>query len=498
VDDEIFKVFLKYEWTVNNPHLFNETDLINKLVAKKLLKYSINILETAQDSIIDTVLANEGLYKYLILSYRKWLSFYQILKKKNEDFLLPKSEIISWEILFRAHLEDFSGINTLLQEVYNLTLLSNTPKRAIRYLEKIKFSINQSKDLVNKDNFKKTIDFKIIQILYRLWYFDEIPLYSIEHLNDPIIFLFYISSLSLIGKANESIELCNEFIQNGKGLYLLAAYIIRLTSYRASNRYSECENEWKFLYDLKIFIGSPFEGLFYLASDFALISDHQNRLMLLKQSINIFEKESNTLNEISARNAYAQHLGYDGNLAEAEKQLHIAIVKAKKIFIRHYAIENNLSVLDIQKGITSKDIVDKLQEIATICENKIDRFIIWVNIFVAQSICKLNSDAEFTLRVIEQKIFDNEIQDFELKKIAFFNASIHYKKLMLRDISELYVKKYRAIPILMYHDYWNSKINDDQHSGEDDFRLSMDFYPVYITYWHFDFDTALNNSQLTI
>lgn len=492
VDREILNIFMLANY--NTYALSTATTIKEKielLVEKKLLKENFSNVNTAQDSIIDKLTSNQIYRKYLLISYKAWLSFYQKLGNSSVDFLLPESEILSWQILFKAFLEDLSGMNELLDNVYKMSLLSIAPKRAIRYLEKIKSILSRTSE--NKRRYYRDIDFKIVQILYRFRYFEEIPSYTTAHLDNHSLFLLHISSLAMIGRAEEAIGLANEYINTHGKDFALDVLIVRITAYRASNRYEECEAEWINAYNTGVFNGTQYEAIFLRCADFSLMSDYHTRMECLNKATEIFAKNSDVLNEISARIALSLQYGYDGEFDKAVEELNIANSKSKIMFTKHYVIENNYSVIDLQKGEANNDLINKLQQASITCETAIDRFIILNNLFIAQSMQGV-PESEQTLRILEQKIYKNEIADYDLKRIAFFNAHIHYLKVKNYDLCNYYLSSAKSLPVLSDNDFWDYKLHGKRNSDYDDFRYSIDYYPVYITFWHFDFDMLRESS----
>ncbi|MXV14000.1 hypothetical protein [Hufsiella ginkgonis] len=463
-------------------------EMISNLVYKKLLVEDDITIATAQDSVIEKALESISLKKYFFLSYKSWLGFYQKVDNSGNDANLPKSEVLSWQILFKALLNDLTGIVELLNEIHKLSLLSITPRRAIKYLEKVKEVIGKNFHATNQQTLTERINHKITQILYRLWLFEDIPKYTSAHLDNLSMFLYHTSSLAVIGRSDEAIALCTTRLGETDRQEAGGILLVRIAAYRSSNRYDECEEEWLRLYNEGVYDGTKYEGIFLQCSDIALLSHHELRLSCLQKAIEIFRQEENSLNEISARVAYSQQLGYDGNLEEAEAHLAIAREKSQLHFAGLYCISNNLCVLKLQKKESSREIIEKLRIALRSCEAALDRFILLNNLLVAQSMMGFTGDAEATLKVIDQQISRNEVADFDLQRIALFNASVHYNRNNSPDWGEYYLSEARKLPLLCDFRYWNYKLYGQKEDNWNEFRFQLDYYPIHLTYWHFDFD----------
>lgn len=477
-------------------NLFSIEHALERLVQYDLLKYSATEVMAAQDSVVDAVLTDVRHTKYLLISYRTWLSFYQSLKLENDDLYISKSEILSWEVYFRALLTDLSGISHLLDEIYNLTLLSAAPKRAIRYLEGLKQNIARQPSLGYGSEVCKLIDFGIMRTLYRLHMFEEIPKYSSQYLSDPAALIFHASSLALTGGSDVAIDICNKALRDINEKNMFELLIIRIVAYRASNQYKNCESEWMRLHALGVFANTKYEAIFLRCSDLALLSETNERIRHLTVSIDMFRKNGDCLQEVSARNALAQNLAYEGNLDGAEQQLKMAEEGASKIYNHYYVIENNVGVLSLQRGRSNNEVTQRLKSAAYTCDTFLDKFIIWNNLLVAYSMGGSSDELEHVLGMVEQELSRHPKMDFDLQRIALFNAHIHYLKAESHDVAAYYLERAKKLPCLADNAYWEAKLfgcYPADPSG--DFRLALDYYPVYISNWHFDFDTSPSNSQ---
>jgi tetratricopeptide (TPR) repeat protein len=467
----------------------NTVDLISSLEKKQLIRITRNHIETAQDSVIDEAIQLPQLQKYLLINYRNWLSFYHRLKES--EHLIPVSEIIAMEIFFMAMLEDYSGIGDLLEELYKLALKSIAPKRAISYLELILENLEKKKHVQSR-NLRKRIVTSIVRILYRFWHFEDILKYAEEFVDDAVIFAFYGTSLALTGSQNKAIEICDEALKVGKNQEV--ALLIRIIAYRSSNRYEECEQEWRYHFQKETFNDTPLYQMFLRCADLAILSDPLERFNILSEVVSSYQNDSNPLEEISARNAMASQFGYSGMLDEALAEFGKAKIIADNILSQHYALENNLSVLDIQRGENSELTLRRLESASAICETKLDQFIIWINLQVICSLLGMVSEVEAVIRSIEQRIFNKEIVDFDLIRIAYFNIYVFYEASGNKDLSEYFREKAVELPLLVDHEFWSSKLSGVSIENlNDDFRLDLGYYPVYINYWHFDFDSVLGN-----
>lgn len=476
-------------------NLFSIENALERLVQYDLLKYSATEVMVAQDSVIDAVLSDTRYTKYLLISYRSWLSFYQSIKQGSDDLYISKSEILSWEVYFRAVLTDFSGINQLLDEIYELTLLSSAPKRAIRYLEGLKCNISKQTNLIHSKEVYKLIDFGIMRTLYRLHMFEEIPKYSAQYLSSQAALIFHTSSLALTGHADAAIELCNKEILNANEKVKLEFFLIRIAAYRASNQYKNCEKEWIRLHNLGVFANTKYEAIFLRCSDLALLSNYSERIKHLTTAIDMFKESGDCLQEVSARNALAQHLAYEGDLDGAEYQLKMAEQGASRIYSRYYVIENNMGVLNLQRGNISDKVIQHIKGAAYTCDTFLDKFIIWNNLLVAYSMEGSSNEFEHVLGMVEQELSRNPEMDYDLQRIALFNAHVHYLKTKSHDVAVHYLEMAKKLPCLTDHEYWEAKLRGHHADPNSDFRLTLDYYPVYISNWHFDFDISLGSSQ---
>jgi len=476
-------------------NLFSIEHALERLVQYDLLKFSDAKAMVAQDSVIDAVISGMRHTKYLLISYRSWLSLYQSLKLGIDDLFISKSEILSWEVYFRALLSDLSGIKQLLDEIYELTLLSSAPKRAIRYLEGLKCNFSKQTNLDYSKEVYKLIDFGIMRTLYRLNLFEEIPKYSAQYLNDQTALIFHTSSLALTGHSDVAIDMCNNELLGADEEHKLEFLIIRIAAYRASNQYKNCENEWVRLHKLGIFANTKYEAIFLRCSDLALMSKHSERIQHLTTAIDMFKKSGDYLQEISARNALAQHLGYEGDLDGADCQLKIAEQRASEIYNRYYVVENNVGVLNLQRGNVSDKVIQRIKGAAYTCDTFLDKFIIWNNLLVAYSMEGSANELEHVLGMIEQELSRYPEMDYDLQRIALFNAHVHYLKTESHDVAAHYLEMAKQLPCLADHEYWNVKLRGHHADLDSDFRLTLDYYPVYISNWHFDFDISLGSSQ---
>lgn len=493
VDSEIFNSFFKKIKTSRTKEFLflNTSDLIRNLEKKQLIKISKNHFETAQDSVIEESIKLPQLQKYLLINYRNWLSFYQNLKGIEKEQLIPVSEIIAMEIFFMAMLEDYSGIRELLDELYQLALKSIAPKRAISYLELILENLDKKKPAQWK-YLKRVIATAIVRILYRFWHFEEILKYAEEFIDDSFVFAFYGTALALTGAQAKAIEICNKSLQQNEHVEI--ALFIRIIAYRSSNRYEECEREWRYHYENETFKDSPLEQMFMRCSDLAILSNPEERFNILKQVVSNYPNNPNPLEEISARNAMGTQFGYSGMLDEAREEFRKAKIQADNILSRHYALENNLSVLDVHRGEITELTIERLEAAAAICETKLDQFIVWINIMVIYSSLRTVAEIEAVIRSIEQRIFNKEVDDYDLIRIAYFNISVYYNSTDEKDLCEYFRTKAIELPLLVDHQFWNAKLKGIEVGNDlDDFRLKLDYYPVYINYWHFDFDSVLGN-----
>lgn len=466
-------------------------EILTRLKDKDLITISTHFIQVYHDSVIEEFQSAFLMKKYLLVSYQNWQLFYKELKRKSNYNFISKSEIVSWEIYFKIVLKDIGGLNNLLEEIYDMALYSSSPRRAIRHLQNIKHLFVDHSVL---DEVKIHIDLKIIQIFYRLNCFEEVIEISSQYVSEPLILLFHASSLALIGKAKKAIKICTNLIDDDEcSDYTLVAYIIRIAAYRSSNKYEECEQEWLRLYKLNIFKNRKIEALFYQSSDLALMNNNELRIKYLKKAIDLFQNTNQLLSEVWTRNALVQHLGYDGKLKIAEEELLKCEGKLSSIMPNNYVIVNNQCVLSMQKGLCDSSTVNRLENAGGRCDTILDKFIIWNNLLVANSMIQNIDQTEEIIRVIEQITYNKEVEDYDLQRIALFNIYIHYQKYNDAN-AKSYLQAAQNLPILGDKEFWYRKLYD-QNDKSDDFRLTLDYYPVYISSWSFNFDNLLMNSE---
>ncbi len=492
---------------LRNPHAFDasttfstncvmsiETQL-EVLEQKKLVLVNDGQVKILQDSIIDITLANRAFSKFLLVSYKSWLLFYKYIKDGGSDFFLSHSEILSWEIYFKAMLADVSGVGELLDEMYDLTLLSAAPRRALQYLTNLKNKIEKQVDCQKFVLAVKQIDRGIVRVLYRLGHFEEVLPLTERHMDDPLLKLFHASSLAVTGKSAEALVLCEAMLDDESKCIREGTLLIKMAALRASNKYEECKTMWQELHRDNIFVGSIMEGMFLRSADLALLGEFDQRITHLTNAAKIFEKNKETLQAFWTRNAMVQHLSYAGHLDAAKDQLDRASREATRLFSSHYVIENNYAVLELQHGRAGQAEILQLQKAAYLCDTSLDRFIIWSNLFIAQSMHGDLSGVARTLSMLEQAMQNDGIEDYDLQRIVLFNAAVHYLKCGEQDVANHYFSQAKELPLICDEVYWNAKLNCIEKDVAEDFRFSLDYYPVHISSWHFDFDIVLGNSQ---
>ena len=196
----------------------------------------------------------------------------------------------------------------------------------------------------------------------------------------------------------------------------------------------------------------------------------------MKKSIELCELEGLRSDEAAARLALAQHLGYSGQLDEAEEQLNILEDLSKEVWIERYSIINNRAIIELLRGSDQAAIVNDLKTALMLATEDGDRLLILANLLGAGQ----TSAAAKLLRLLE------EIPDLadELAKIGHHNLAVYYADEHDIDASE----HHRKIAVAMKNEpdagFWNAALGNLAPSTEGvSLRISKRYYLTFIVHW---------------
>ncbi|WP_281557005.1 hypothetical protein [Thalassomonas sp. RHCl1] len=455
-----------------------------------LLKIALEEICLKHDSALQIIFSNESYFRHLMIANDLWFKFYVSLKAEStQDFLLPLSEILGWELYYRSQLDLVDGLIDTLEKIYTLCLTSRAPRRTIRFAQNLRSRLIASPN--SSEEIIKTIDLYLARIFYRLSMFEEVIEYTKSHLEETEPLLMCSTSTLLSGDSVAASSLLDKYVTtpDEDKIRWLGSQLVRIAILRASNQYDECSELWWELHEKQAFKNSSLEPLFKRSSDMALIGGGERRIQFLSEAISTFQNNNESIQEMGARIALSQHLGYGGLLDKAEEELKKADEIIKGTISNSFILSNNFAVISLYKNKANDQCLAQLEEASEHCNNHLSKLIILNNLLIWHSINE-TFDAKLSIQEsIEEILSKYKDIDYDLTRIAFFNIAMSIEQPKAR---QEYIERARSLPVNADFEYWRVKLYDELPQ-RDDFRYQYKYYPVFISSWSLDFDIALKN-----
>lgn len=440
----------------------------------KLLYIHDGYIELIHDSIYFLIIKNQDFFILLTNAYSLWISYYEKKLLENNNFSNNFDVIILLTHLYTNFEHSYHKILNLLPHIRELTFRSSNPSMIINYLKEFV----QKVKVLNDCSFLKEINIFIFKLCYDLGFFemayDQLKFIDSSNNNAEIYYAMLNNRLMNYEKSLSIIE--SSLSKNPDNKKKLLLLLIKMISCASLNKYSDCMDIFKEIYQNKKYMEFTEYGFFLRNSEIVL--SFEESLSFLEESVNFF----NPINKIcteQARISLSMNQARLGLLDKARNNLNIAKETLYNITLEKHIILNNIAAIEMCDGNFSSSVIEHLKLAGFYAFTIFDKLIVNKNLLIA--LCKNNMYSQGE-RIIEYLI--NQIRH-EKNKLnicyTYWNISYFYKNYDIVKY-EYYYNQYKILIVELQG--CGLDINESYQS-EYVYMPNMEYVIEFISYWHF-------------
>lgn len=456
--------------------------ILQELCEIRYITRSADKVRISHDSILPALNGDPRNRKILIVGSSIWARFYRDIVDRHDPFISRAEALHRLSLLYSTS-GQLDQLLWTLEQCGHSALASLAPKRLVSLFDQIAqgatngFGIDASQ----VDNLLE----RQAEILYDANWLDEACdcFARVKDISLPAR-LMHADACIGTSRADDGFAdldvLEREFDgrdQRSKAVRL-SIDLIRLHGLRAAGKLEDCEELFRrIVNDRPSF--PPIKQAFILrSSDVGLFRDDDVSEVIgnLTRAIDICKENRLYADEVAARLALSQHLGYSDRFNDALAQLDAAEQLAHIVWIERYTILNNRAVLSFMRSKRSDDAISGLSKALLLATEDGDRLLILANLLAAGQ-----GFAAQQLIYLLEKI---DGLSHELAKIAHYNLAVHFAA----SGNEGSAGEHRAIAMSMSDEpdnrFWKSALHGYEPANEViRSRIAQGYYLTLMSHW---------------
>jgi len=452
--------------------IFIEKEIMELYDTHKLLYIHDGYIELIHDSIYKLVIENQDYFIMKTTAYSFWIYYYEkiLFEDKNINFDI----IILLTHLYTNFEHSNNKLLNLLPYIRELTFRSTNPIMIINYLKEF---VQNIKLLSNCSLFNE-INIFIFKLCYDLGLFEmaynQLSIIDSFSNNTEIYHAMLNNRLMNYEKSLSIIETC--LSKNPDNRKILLLLLIKMISCASLNKYSDCMDIFKEIYQNKKYIEFKEYGFFLRNSEIVL--SFEESLTFLEESICFFSPKDNICAEQS-RISLSMNQARLGLLDKARNNLKIAKETLYNLTLEKHIILNNMAAIEMCDGNFNSSVIEYLELAGFYAFTVFDKLIVHKNLLIAFRKNNMYSRGE---KIIEYLI--NQIKN-EKNKLnicyTYWNISYFYKEYDMIKY-DYYYNQYKMLIIELQR--CGLDINE-AYQSEYIYMPNMEYVIEFISYWHF-------------
>ena len=461
--------------------------VLDSLIKEQLIFKQNSIISISHDSISQEVLTDDTFIKFLAISFKAWISYYERLLNNQEFSKLSKEKILSYLFHFYCYSQP-KALFSLLPEIRSIAIQSIYPDTAIDYIESLRESIIESEgnyDLIDE------INFSIIDIYYYLGIFDSAYSVLEKIRNKSSRFIAYKAALlDRLDKHDDAIKYINSILTTMQVPPRLEL-TLKLIMFISSRSVLMIENCIALFDDIN---GNPkyreYLEYGYFLRNAEIILSLADGLKYVSQSVVFFRDRGLNIQEGHSLITLALMHAWSGNLEEALISINMAESILLDNTLERHIIFNDKAAIRIYQGLLDHEVEALLKRARETAIMSFDKLSIYINLLIFYSFNREDEKSDATVEIILTLL--EKQPDLVMHRVAYFNIWYYYKASGEHNLAEKFINKAKNIHDQLkkydsYDESWESRFYPERAvESEYDFVLRYDFEPCFISYWHFE------------
>ncbi len=476
----------------DNNIIINVDRVINLLDKNRLIDILDKTYIIISHDRISTYINNDvNLVKERQLSIKLWKTLYEALQNRDNDFLIPKTEIVYYLVYFVFLQENEMEVIKIFDKIDFLTQNSLSSTRIIEFFKNIieKLSFSENKKLLDK------LIIKLVEILENLSFSDEALNFLNKVNNKNEVFYIYkamlLEELSLPKEAIQLLNEIDEIIKKNEN-YQVFSDLIKFASLRSMNEYQKCKELFYEMRKNDIY-RQMFEYGYILRSAGSALPD-KDSIYYLEQSVEYFNNQNAPIQEAYSKIELA--LAYSGiqNNVKAKKELLEAKELLNNKVTERHTVQNNLAVVEMLLDGNFSEAYTNLANAERMANVAFDKLSVYINKLICLCCIKGSDSSEilYCIGEINYICESDKPADMEIRRIAYHNIALYYKIENHKEECEKYLyklsdlsKQYNKTNLINFN--YNTSFEETNLTSFKTIK-ELPFYPSMLSHWHIEID----------
>ncbi|WP_164639119.1 hypothetical protein [Rhodopseudomonas sp. BR0G17] len=435
---------------------------------------------------VHTVVDHHADLGVIQLSFRKlWRDFYR--DASTLGIFVSEADRCRQILHQCAVLNDLVGISSTLQEVGRKGINSRNPKSIVNYLKDVTSRLQWGNSEFSKTGLSR-IALSQCHFFYDAGWFDQaLECLDIASEIPPSFQYLQVELYCATEFQARGISMADAYLsklpKNTESLDAeLCLKLIKMHGLRNSNQLASARDLYIDTVSQRKYSNLSAYPTLLRFADLCLCSDEDLPQCAQYLELAIAESERRGLRGELASSCLAlgQLIGYTPNLDRAEALLNRASEIGDEVWLQRSNLLANRAVISLYRGNPTAEDLRLLEQAQVLAYDALDCLLIQVNMLIWHAVAGDFDRALQIEEVIAASLSKSSI-DTEIKRIALFNLEATNKRFGRMDAAGGYHERWTALRSGIDEKYWSARRNE---IDLDDWRCSLEFYPVYLAHWH--------------